>query len=382
MRIVADENMPGVREACESLCEPKGEVVTLPGREIGPEDVRAADCLLVRSVTPVSAALLEGSAVRFVGSATIGVDHVDLPWLHARGIDFQSAPGCNATAAAQWVLRVVLELLQRRGLDTCDMVVGIVGLGNVGSRVKALFEALGVRCLVNDPPRAMEEGDDGYVELEELLQRSDVITVHVPLERRNRWPTFHLIDERFLGLCRNGALVINASRGAVADTSALLRHAWRTEMVVDTWEGEPHVHLGLLDQVSLASPHVAGYSLEGRYRGTETVYRALCAHLGREATWSPWSSLPAVEPVDVTAAAREGGACAAVLAAARAVSDPWADHRRMMGLRQLTIAAQGAYFDGLRRQYPLRREFEYVPVCRTGVEEADAALAAVGFPIH
>ncbi|MGB0714023.1 MAG: 4-phosphoerythronate dehydrogenase, partial [Gammaproteobacteria bacterium] len=260
MKIVADENMPGVREAFEPL----GDVTTLPGREIGPEHVRDAEVLLVRSVTRVDAPLLADSAVRFVGSATIGVDHLDQTWLRDRGITVQSAPACNAAAAAQWVLRVVLELLHRRDLDTRDMVVGIVGLGNVGSRVKALFEAIGVRCLVNDPPRAMEEGSEGFVELEELLQRSDVISVHVPLERRKRWPTFHLIDEPFLSLCRNGAIVINASRGAVADTSALLRHAWRTDMVIDTWEGEPHVHLGLLGQCSLASPHVAGYSLEGR----------------------------------------------------------------------------------------------------------------------
>jgi erythronate-4-phosphate dehydrogenase len=373
VRIVADENIPRLLEAFGPL----GEVVTRPGRSIGPADVRDADILLVRSVTRVDAALLADSRVRFVGSATIGFDHVDRTWLAHHGITFASAPGCNATAAAEYVVAALLALSVEQGFDPRERSVGIIGRGNVGSRVHERLHALGMRCLVNDPPLEANGAEGEFVSLTTALE-ADVLTVHVPLTWGGPDRTFHLIDEDFLRRLRPGAILINTSRGAVADCAALERWLADHELtvVLDVWEGEPAISAGLLRAVALGTPHIAGYSLEGRLRGTEMIYRALCAFLGREPGWDPWAGLPAAQPVVLECAADPVNAArAAVLGA----YDPRDDDRRLRGMLALPAASQAGEFDRQRKTYPLRREFDAVPVHGAWEPRVAHMLASLGF---
>ena len=275
---------------------------------------------------------------------------------HRRGIAFANAPGCNAAAAAQYVLACVLRWCAERGRDLAGLRVGIVGCGQVGSRVLRLLQACGAECRVNDPPRARREGEAGFVELD-ALDDCDLITLHVPLSRDGPDPTWHLFDRARLARLKPGMLLINAARGAVIDNPALLERLGESalEAVLDTWEGEPAIDSGLLAACYLGTPHIAGYSLDGRLRGTEMVYRALCRFLGREPRWSASRALPPpAGPIPLPGAtAPQEGLRQAVLGC----YDPAADCARLRSAAESATGDLGARFDQLRREYPPRREF-------------------------
>jgi erythronate-4-phosphate dehydrogenase len=354
MKIVADENIPAVAQAFAAL----GEVTLLPGRKLRSWHVRAADILLVRSVTRVDRELLEGSAVRFVGSATIGFDHVDRDHLRAHGIGFATAPGSNATSAAEYVLSALLALGEREGFDLTGRTVGIVGCGNVGSRVRDRLAALGCDCLANDPPLAERAGQDGFVDLDAIVQ-ADIISLHVPLERAGPHPTWHLLDAALLGRLKPGAILVNTSRGAVVDNAALdglLAQRPDLCVVLDVWEREPEINTALLEKVALGTPHIAGYSLDGKLRGTEMIYRAACDYFAYPVQWKASTVLPAPDCVDM-----RGMSGADVLAGLRQAvfhaCDIRRDDERLRGLLRSPPAARPAAFDRLRREYPVRREF-------------------------
>jgi erythronate-4-phosphate dehydrogenase len=354
MLIVADENLHGVASALADV----GEVRCRPGRELRRDDLREAEILLVRSVTPVDAALLEDTPVRFVGSATIGTDHVDLDYLERSGIAFANAPGCNAEAAAEYVLSALLVLRERLPgpLHTCT--AGIVGHGNVGTRVRHKLEALGITCLVNDPPLADAGAPGEFVPLE-ALSDCDVLTLHVPLTEQGPYRTRHLLDAVRLASLKSAGLLINTARGPVVDNRALLEQLTRGRgptTVLDVWEGEPRVAEPLLRRVALGTPHIAGYSVDGKLRGTVMVYEALCRFLGREPTWSPWDKLPEPpEPVLELAPGldRVEAAAAAVLHC----YDLRSDDRRLRDALERKDTDRAQAFDALRRDYPMRREF-------------------------
>ena len=274
MKIVADENMPLVSEMFSAY----GEVETFPGREIGPEQVKDADVLLVRSVTPINAELLAGSSVRFVGSATIGTDHVDQGYLEKNGIQFANAPGCNANAVVQYVLSVLCRL--RPGWQ--DQTVGIIGCGNVGGRLYQTLQKLGVDCRCYDP-FLLETDKIDLVSFEEVIQ-SDILCLHTPLTTDGPYPTFHLFNEAVLSQLAPNALLISAGRGAVVDNCALLdmlpQKSW--QVALDVWEGEPDISLPLLELVDIGTPHIAGYSYDGKVNGTTMVRDAFCAWLGQD----------------------------------------------------------------------------------------------------
>ena len=270
MKILADSNMPFVREAFSRL----GETVLKDGRTFTAADARDADMVICRSTAKIGPALLEGSKVRFVGSGVIGTDHLDIPWLESQGIRWRSAPGCNARSVANWAASALQALRLPRGAT-----LGIVGCGHVGSQVEIYAKAAGLRTVLNDPPKGVG------VPLEELLQVSDAVTLHVPLVRTGKWPTFHLADERFFSLMNPGAVFLNAARGAVADTDAFIaakRSGRISAAAIDCWEGEPHVRKDAIDAADIATPHIAGHSFEGKVNGTATVYREACAFLGIE----------------------------------------------------------------------------------------------------
>jgi erythronate-4-phosphate dehydrogenase len=354
MKIIADENIPAVEQAFGTL----GEVTLLPGRNLRARDVSKADILLVRSVTRVGRELLHGSQVHFVGSATIGFDHVDRDYLQSRSIGFATAPGSNAISAAEYVVSALLALGEREGFSLAQRTVGIVGCGNVGSRVRDRLAALGCVCLINDPPLRERGGHGAFVGLDEILQ-TDIITVHVPLERNGQYPTMHLFDGAVLQQLKPDAVLINTSRGAVVDNAALdillARHR-HLRVVLDVWEGEPAIEMSLLEKVALGTAHIAGYSLDGKLRGTEMIYRAACDYLGRVPSWDAAAVLPEANTLDLRGLTG-GDDLEQVRAAVFNTYDIRADDERLRGLLRLPPDERPAGFDRLRKDYPVRREF-------------------------
>ena len=375
MLITADENIPFAREAFRSL----GTVALVPGRTLRNEDLQKTDALIVRSVTRVNAALLEGTPVRFVGTCTIGTDHLDVAYLESRGIRWVSAPGCNANSVGEYVIAALLRLAAKHALHLPSLKLGIVGAGNVGRNVTAKARVLGMQPVLNDPPLAVATGDPVYVPLEAVFE-CDVVTFHVPLERGGPYPTWHLADAAFLARLKPGAFVINTSRGEVVDNDALLHALERGTLrgaVLDVWEDEPLPRLPLLERVDIATPHIAGYSYDGKVNGTEQVYKALCEFLETPVAWHPAPHLP---PPAVPALTLDPAAPNALYSAVSAIYDIMQDDVAMRGLLALEPSARAGYFDLLRREYPQRREFSNTRV--TLSQEAPPLarhLAGLGF---
>lgn len=370
MRIVADENMPLVAEFFAGH-----EVVRRPGRAIARADLERADALLVRSVTRVDRALLEGTPVRFVGSATIGTDHIDRAALAALGVQVAAAPGCNARAVGEYVVTALASLAAEQGWRPAERTLGVVGLGNTGRQTAALAAALGMRVLGCDP--FLRQAAVPLLSLDELLAHADILALHVPLTRDGPHPTFHLVTAGVLARLPPGAILINACRGeVVAGTDLLAALAARPDLsaVLDVWEGEPRPEPRLLARVRYGTPHVAGYSQEGRWRGTEMVYRAFCAFLGQAPVHSlaTLAGPPPPAPLSVP-----HGPPAVRLAGLLQQACPLA--RDDTALRRAVAAADpGAAFDALRRDYPPRREF---PAHRVALPSGDGlwpVLTALG----
>lgn len=378
MKIVADENIPYIREAFGAL----GDVVTLPGRRIDAESLRDASLLLVRSITKVNESLLDGTDVRFVATATIGEDHIDRAYLDARGIGFSSAPGCNANSVAEYIVAALLEAGEQFGFSLRAKRLGIVGVGNVGSRVHAKAAALGIDCVLNDPPLARLTGDARYRPIGEVYD-CDIVTFHVPLTKEGLEATYHLVDDEFVRSLQPGALIINSSRGPVASGEALRRGVDSkrlTALVLDVWEGEPEVNVALLDRTFLATPHIAGYSFDGKVNGTRQIYEAACRFLQIEPAWDPSPLLPAPECAEVRLRGGCGDVEEALRGAVRQVYDIRRDDAAMRELPDLPVERRGAHFDRLRKEYPRRREFFNTRAVVEPVDpELTATLAGVGF---
>jgi len=379
LRIVADANIPLLGDAFGPL----GEVVALPAERMTPDAVRGADALLVRSVTKVNAALLDGSRIRFVATATIGFDHVDQAYLASRGIGFAYAPGSNARSVAEYVLAAIHTLAEAGGFRVTDKVLGIVGCGNVGGRLAGMAQAIGIRVLQNDPPLARKTGDPKYVPLDALAE-ADIVTFHVPLERTGPDATYHMIDERLLGRLKPGAIVINSSRGSVADSAALKKAAGGghvAALVLDVWEGEPNIDADLLRRVRLATPHIAGYSYDGKVNGTRMVLEALCRHFGLRRSWDPAALMP--PPATPRVALPRGLTVQEALGRAiKAAYDIEADDARLRGMADKLQQERGKFFSGLRKTYPVRREFPCTTAELQGPDAAtEAALKALDFPV-
>jgi len=352
MRIVADENIVYVQEAFGAF----GELETFPGRAITNEVLAGAEILLVRSVTQVNAALLEGTSVRFVGTATAGEDHIDQEYLRDAGIQYASAPGSNADSVAEYVIAALMVLEKTFELSLEQMSLGIVGVGHVGRRVLRRARALGMRCILNDPPLAGATAEPVYRTLEEALT-CDIVSFHTPLERNGLYPTWHLADAAFLRGMKPGAFLINSARGEVVDNAALLAAIESGHLraaVLDVWENEPRPDLELMARCSIATPHIAGYSFDGKVKGTLQIQEALCRFLGTDGIWDARVAMPAAELPELLVAPAEPQAVGrAVLRA----YDILADDARMREISGLPKLEQGSFFDRLRKQYPRRREF-------------------------
>ncbi|MCW8979232.1 MAG: 4-phosphoerythronate dehydrogenase PdxB [Marinobacter sp.] len=381
MLIVADENIP----LLDSFFGDIGEIRRVSGRSMSNEDVRDADIVLVRSVTRVNRELLEGSRVRFVGTTTIGTDHVDLDWLEGAGIRFSAAPGCNANSVAEYVLSVLSLHAERRGLaDWSQLSVGIVGVGNVGGELAHKLERLGFDVRLCDPPRAdREEDDQEFVSLEEAM-KCDVVSLHTPLTREGDHPTLHMIGHPELEALGANQLLINAGRGEVIDSSALLARLDQGNaptVALDVWEQEPRIHPELVDRVWLATPHIAGYSLEGKVQGTEMIYQALSQFLGLPVRKKAGQFLPepALSKISFTSSADEEDA---IRIALRACYDPRPDDARLRNAMTGSVEERGAAFDRLRRDYPVRRECSSLKIQLKGTSKSlQDSFRAIGFKL-
>ncbi|MGS0541299.1 4-phosphoerythronate dehydrogenase PdxB [Pseudomonas sp. Y5-11] len=378
MLIVADENIP----LLDAFFAGFGEIRRVPGRAIDRATVEQADVLLVRSVTNVNRALLEGSKVRFVGTCTIGTDHLDLDYFTEAGITWSSAPGCNARGVVDYVLGSLMTLAEIEGVDLPQRTYGVIGAGEVGGRLIKVLKGLGWNVKVCDPPRQAVEGGD-YVSLEQIIEQCDVISLHTPLTRTGAGATWHLFDEPRLQQLKPGTWLINAARGPVVDNAALRNVLLAREdlqAVLDVWEAEPEVDVDLAELCVLATPHIAGYSLDGKQRGTAQIYQAYCEFIGQTPTIQLSDLLPAPWLSEVTLHADSDPAWALAMLC-RGVYDPRRDdadfRRSLVG----NVAEQRAAFDVLRKQYPVRREIEGLKVRIDGdsqqLQKIVAALGAV-----
>lgn len=287
MKIVVEKNIPFIK----GLLEPYAEVVYLAPEEISAETMADADALITRTRTRCDASLLDGSKCRFIATATIGTDHIDLNYCRNKGITVANAPGCNAPGVAQYVMSAIAlrQTLKTGNPDPSGLTIGIVGVGHVGSIVSEWAVALGMNVLECDPPRADKEGNTRFVDLNEIARSSDVITFHTPMTRTGAYPTFHLADKAFLDKLKRKPMLINSARGPVTDTKALVdavRSGQVSDIAIDCWEGEPDISRELLELAMTATPHIAGYSRQGKIRATAMAVEALCRHFG----------LPVVKP--------------------------------------------------------------------------------------
>lgn len=387
MKILIDENMPYAAELFSQL----GEVVTKPGRTLVSDDLIDIDALMIRSVTKVNKSLLEkANKLRFVGTATAGQDHVDQTLLAERGITFTAAPGCNKVGVAEYVLSSLMVLGQQQGFSIFDKTIGIVGAGNVGSYLAQCLDALGIRYLLNDPLKEQQGDSRQFSSLAMLQQQCDVITLHTPITRDGEFPTYHLVDDAFLCHLAPGAILINAARGPVVDNQALkaaLQQARSGEgkaltAVLDVFEYEPLVDVELLPELAFATPHIAGYGLEGKARGTTMVFNRYSEFLKRDDHVSASSLLP-VAPIPFVT-----------------LSQPWQEDdlftliqliydvrkddalfRREMSRCAGNDHQMAAAFDQMRKNYWDRREYSAITVAGEtgfGVE----SLAKLGFTVE
>lgn len=292
MKIVADRHIPFL----EGVFEPYAEVVYIDGRAITHDDIVDADALVIRTRTRCNAALLDGTRVRMIATATIGTDHIDLDYCRKKGIEVHNAEGCNAGGVMQYVFSAIYGVAARKSIKIDNMTIGIVGVGHVGSKVEAMARYLGLDVLLCDPPRAEKEGPEAFCSLDYLLANSHVVTMHVPLDETTR----KMADEEFFRMMQPGSIFINASRGEVVDDDALVQAIPKLgAVVIDTWNNEPDVNADLIEMVDIATPHIAGYSYQGKQNGTASAVQSVARRFGIEPLYDfyPEEDLPDHNPI-------------------------------------------------------------------------------------
>ena len=275
MKIIVDNKVPYIRETLEKIAD---QVIYLPGKDITHDIVKDADALITRTRTKCNRELLEGSNIKFIGTATIGFDHIDTEFCKRANITWKNCPGCNAGAVEQYVHAVLLLLEKEKGINLKNSCIGIIGVGHVGTRIRNMAERLGMKILLNDPPRN-DNGEKGYVDLQTIADNCNIITFHTPLIREGKYKTYHLADKDFFGLLKRKPVIINTSRGEVIDTNAILdalNNNTISEAVIDVWENEPNINIDLLNKVFIGTPHIAGYSADGKINATKMTLESLC----------------------------------------------------------------------------------------------------------
>ncbi len=349
LSIVADRQILLAEETFSNF----GKVELVDGRSIDQTTIKNADILLVRSVTQVDETLLKNSKIGFVGSATSGIDHIDTDYLKKSDIRFVYTPGSNARSVAEYVLSSLLVTAEFNNFDITKKTIGIIGCGQVGSIVQRFLESLGVQCLLNDPPLAEQGSIESYVELERILE-ADIITIHVPLTTDGNYPTSKLVDKSFLDRLKPDVVLINTSRGEVIDESALLSFKETnpdSTLILDVWCNEPDINIKLLQQTFVGTPHIAGYSYDGKLKATKILAEAL---LTEAKNMPDISQVLTLEPV---IDAIEYNDDTAVQLAVMQAYDIRSDAIALRELISMPSGERGDYFDSLRKNYPIRREF-------------------------
>jgi erythronate-4-phosphate dehydrogenase len=373
MKIVIDDKIPFIR----GVFEPYAEVFYSAGLAINAQTVADADALIVRTRTKCNSQLLEGSSVRIIASATIGYDHIDTQWCESEKIRWANAPGCNSGSVMQYIVASLYYLATKYSLDLRSLTLGVVGVGNVGSKVVRAAKAIGMNVLQNDPPRKRREGSKDFIPLDKLLSDSDIVTIHVPLNRSGQDKTCYLINSRNLAEMKNDSILINTSRGEVVENRALLAALSKDQIggaVLDVWEGEPEADPALIKLVDLATPHIAGYSVDGKANATVRVVREVAETLHLPlGQWQPESLPEPQEPlIDLTVnAGKHTSAGLAGIAVNKAYPVREDD---------LLFRNEPLKFEYFRDNYRIRREFGSYSV-KVNDEEARDTLSGLGFKI-
>jgi len=376
MRIAVDEAIPHSQAAFAAT----GEVRLFSGRSVRPADLSDVDALIVRSVTRVDARLLAGSPLRFVGTATIGMDHLDLDYLRLRGIRYANAAGSNANSVAEYVVAALLATAERRGWRLSAKSLGVIGVGRIGTLVAGKAAALGMNVLLCDPPLRESTGDARYGFLDDVLG-ADILTLHVPLTAEGPYPTRHLVNRQLLRRLSGRQFLINSARGAVVcgpDLLVALRERWIEGAVLDVWEGEPMMDHDLLQLVDLGTPHIAGYSQDGKAQGTAMILDELCRFFGISAVWDRSRMYAPVQRLFPQSGAEGEAAVRSVVLQAYDIRRDDADLRAVVGMPAM---AAGERFDRLRDHYPLRPEFRHFLVEPAAGSGLTPVFQALGFEV-
>lgn len=341
MKIIVDDKIPYIKEPLQEIAD---EVVYIPGSAFTPEIVHDADALIIRTRTHCNEDLLKGSKVRFIATATIGFDHIDTEYCKKAGIVWKNAPGCNSASVAQYIKSALLLLELNKGVELNKLTLGIVGIGNVGRKVVEVARSLGMRVLQNDPPREdkkeLAEGKESFVSLEQIKEESDIITFHVPLNKEGIYKTYHLADANFFHSLKRKPFIINTSRGGVIETKALLsalENKSISDAIIDVWENEPQINLELLSNVFIGTPHIAGYSADGKANATRMSLQSLCKFFNLDKNFNIQAPAPAS---DIIKASSEE--------ATLKIYNPLEDSAR--------LKEHPEKFEYFRGNYPLRRE--------------------------
>lgn len=375
IKIIADDKIPFLK----GVLEQSAEVEYLSAAEINNKRIKHADALLIRTRTKCDSSLLDNTNVKFIATATIGYDHIDVSYCQKRDIKWFNAAGCNSSSVMQYVASALLTLSEKKKINLSDKTIGIVGVGNVGKKIEKLSQLLGMKVLLNDPPREREEGSDKFTNLDDLIKESDIITFHVPFNLGGFDKTYHLADESFFSKLKNSKIIINTSRGSVVKTEAMieqLKSGMISSSVLDVWENEPMISQELLRHADIATPHIAGYSVEGKANGTAACVNALNEffNLELEEKWYP-QNLPTPEKRnEIIIDCKE-----------KTISDIFHDvinstYSILHDDQRLRITP--AEFEQQRENYPVRREFPYYRVKLIGADNLQRSkVEELGFKV-
>jgi len=349
MRIVADENIPFLK----GVLEPYADVVYLPGKEISTGIVKNADAIIIRTRTICNKELLEGSSVKFIASATIGYDHIDVKYCKKQGISWTNAPGCNSSSVQQYIAAVLVHVFKKHKLRAADLTLGVIGVGNVGSKVANLGNILGMKVLLNDPPRERREKSSIFTELYDLIHQADIVTFHVPLSFSGPDKTYNMVNNRFLNCLKHDCLLINTSRGSVVDEPALkqtLKQGRLKGVILDVWDNEPEIDRKLLQMVDIGTPHIAGYSQDGKANGTSMSVKALAHYF--KLPLGNW--YPGIIPLPVQPEIYLHGN----IETPETIWYKLIHHTYPVEQDDLALRDESQDFENLRGNYPVRREFQ------------------------
>jgi erythronate-4-phosphate dehydrogenase len=374
IKIIADDKIPFLKGALE----PYAEIIYVPGKHIVRDMLRDADAMLIRTRTKCTESLLKRTGIKFIGTATIGFDHIDTQYCEKHNIVWTNAPGCNSSSVQQYITAALLKLEHDCNFRLKGRNIGIVGVGNVGSKVESIAKTLDMNVLLNDPPRARKEGNENFVSFNDILNKSDIITLHVPLNCSGEDSTYHLMNEMAFRKIQRGAWIINSSRGEVTDTNALREVLISGKMggaILDVWENEPDIDTVLMAKAFLATPHIAGYSADGKANGTAMVVNSLCSFFGIPLkNWYPENiPRPPVSLIKINGAGKSD----------EEIIREAVFHTYNIEEDDMKLRHSPQDFEKQRGEYPLRREFSFYSLqLKNSSLSAVKSLHEMGFRVR